>query len=184
MFFLSVRPTCHAAGKAILSGSLPVGLAHPVTQLALHPVGRDGDRVSLVLGHNHSFTLHSGHIFWVRSRQPTVKKPRISQRKRFYLKAAVAAQVSPVLVFGKLFDHPVPLQAGQDVGGFLRRPRHHVDVGGFALVHRTLHKVGHRRRKRGDGGEGSNPDTRPDTSLPEKRTSLNTGQKLHPVHRL
>jgi len=74
----------------------------------------------------------------------------------------------PVLVFGKLLDHPFDLQTGQDVGRFLGRPRHHVHTGGLALGHCSLHKISHRRGQRGDGGQGANPDARPDTAMSER----------------
>lgn len=70
--------TCHTAGKALLSGFLPVRLTHPATQLALGPSSRDRDRVSLLLSHNHCLALNTGYVFWVRTRQPTAKQ-RINQ---------------------------------------------------------------------------------------------------------
>lgn len=53
---------------------------------------------------------------------------------------------SPVFIFGKPLDHAVPLQTCQDVGRFLRGAGHHVDIGGFALVRSSLHKIRHRWR--------------------------------------
>lgn len=71
----------------------------------------------------------------------------------------------PVLIFGKPLDHPFLLQTCQDIGCFLRRTRHHVHVGGLAFFHRSLHKVSHRRRQRGDGGQGTDADACPNAAM-------------------
>lgn len=74
----------------------------------------------------------------------------------------------PVLIFGKLLHHPFPLQTCQDIGCFLRRPRHHVHVGGLTFVHRSLYEVRHHRRQRGDGGQGTDADTCPEAAVSER----------------
>lgn len=74
----------------------------------------------------------------------------------------------PVLIFGKLLHHSFLLQTCQDTGGFLRRPRHHVHVGGLTFLHRSLHEVRHRRRQRGDGGQGTDADACPEAAVSER----------------
>lgn len=74
----------------------------------------------------------------------------------------------PVVIFGKLLHHPFLLQTCQDIGCFLRRPRHHVHVGGLTFFHRSLHEVRHRRRQRGDGGQGTDADACPEAAVSER----------------
>lgn len=74
----------------------------------------------------------------------------------------------PVLIFGKPLDNPFLLQTCQDVGSFLRRPRHHMHIGGLTLIHRSLHKISHRWGQRGDRRQGPNTNTRPNTTMPER----------------
>lgn len=57
----------------------------------------------------------------------------LQQRKKF--------NPVPVFVFGKLLDHPFLLQTCEDVGCFLRRSCHHVHIGRFTFIHRSLHKL-------------------------------------------
>lgn len=78
-----VQPTRHAPWETVLSGFQPVRLAHPATQLALHPSSRDGDGVSLVFGYDHSFALHAGHILWVCTGQPTARQKMLLQNNYF-----------------------------------------------------------------------------------------------------
>jgi len=73
ILFSISQHTCHAAGKTLLSSFLPVGLAHPVTELALRPPSGDGDGVSLALGYNDSLTLHPSHVLRVCPCQPAAK---------------------------------------------------------------------------------------------------------------
>lgn len=73
--------TCHAARETLLSGFLPVGLAHPAAQLAFHASSRDGNSVPLLLGHNYSFAFHPSHILWVCARQPTEEGNKKREQK-------------------------------------------------------------------------------------------------------
>lgn len=45
-------------------------------------------------------------------------------------------------------------------------------IGGLALIHRSLHEVGHRWRQRGDGGQGADADAGPDTAMSDREQTF------------
>lgn len=169
-----LQPTSHAAGETLLSGLLPVGLAHPAAQLALGPLGRDGNRVPLVFGDNHRFALHSSYILGVGACQPAEDQSigaKFSQGARPWTEPVVVCSNLPVFILGEPLDHPFHLQAGQDGGRLLRRARYHVHIGRLALVHCPLHKVGHRGGQRGEGRQGAQAHPSSNTAMPERENN-------------
>lgn len=93
---------------------------------------------------------------------------KVSQARPQMEPVVVVCRNLPVFILGEPLDHPFLLQAGQNGGCLLRSARHHVHIGGLALVHRPLHKVGHRGRQRRDGRQGAQAHPGSNTAMSER----------------